>query len=130
MSKDCPACGDEAATPAARLSPVRYRIENMDCPTEEALIRDKLRQLPGVTGLEFNLLQRTLTVHHELPVLASLEQALAAIDMHAVPVDTPSTDVETSMRVGNRSNACVYVNGRCSASTRMYLPSGDGVEPK
>ena len=31
-----------------------YRIENMDCPTEEALIRSKLGELPGVVGLDFN----------------------------------------------------------------------------
>ena len=40
---------------------VLYRILNMDCPTEEALIRKKLSSLPGITGLEFNLLQRVLT---------------------------------------------------------------------
>lgn len=43
-----------------------YRIENMDCPTEEALIRSKLAGLPGVIELDFNLMQRTLTVQHEL----------------------------------------------------------------
>ena len=102
MSKDCADCGDTGtvAPPAASLSPVRYRIQNMDCPTEEALIRDKLRQVPGVTGLEFNLLQRTLTVHHELPALVPLEEALTAIGMQPLPVDTASTDIETSMRIG------------------------------
>ena len=36
----------------------------MDCPTEEALIRGKLDGMPAVTGLAFNLMQRTLTVVH------------------------------------------------------------------
>nr|WP_233217030.1 heavy metal translocating P-type ATPase [Trinickia dabaoshanensis] len=36
----------------------------MDCPTEEALIRGKLGDMTGVTGLSFNLMQRTLTVVH------------------------------------------------------------------
>ena len=35
---------------------VQYRIDNMDCPTEERLIRGKLEPLAGVTGLEFNLM--------------------------------------------------------------------------
>ncbi|MHB8893608.1 MAG: cation transporter [Candidatus Geothermincolia bacterium] len=48
---------------------VQYRIDNMDCPTEEALIRSTLEHLDGVTGLEFNLLQRTLTVSHRLDSL-------------------------------------------------------------
>lgn len=62
----------------------RYRIENMDCPTEEALIRDKLGKLSGVTGLTFNLLQRQLTVSYQMRSLEPIEQALAAIGMHAV----------------------------------------------
>ena len=50
------ACGC-AATPIALSEPTVstiglgraiYRIENMDCPTEEALIRDKLSKLSGL----------------------------------------------------------------------------------
>src|SRR5690348_7175160 len=40
------------------------RIMQMDCPTEEALIRGKLDGMECVTGLDFNLMQRTLTVVH------------------------------------------------------------------
>lgn len=61
-----------------------YLIENMDCPTEEALIRGKLGGLPGVVGLDFNLMQRTLTVRHNLPSLAPVEQALSDVGMRAV----------------------------------------------
>lgn len=64
-----------------------YRIENMDCPTEEALIRSKLGELPGVVGLDFNLMQRTLAIRHELPSLAPVEQALRAIGMQAERMD-------------------------------------------
>ncbi len=60
-----------------------YRIENMDCPTEEALIRDKLGKLAGITGLDFNLMQRTLAVNHNLPSLQPVEAALAGIGMKA-----------------------------------------------
>lgn len=60
-----------------------YRIENMDCPTEEALIRDRLGKLAGVTGLNFNLMQRTLAVSHNLASLQPVEAALADIGMKA-----------------------------------------------
>lgn len=40
------------------------RIMQMDCPTEEALIRGKLDGMAEVTGLDFNLMQRTLKVVH------------------------------------------------------------------
>ncbi|VVE10292.1 heavy metal translocating P-type ATPase [Pandoraea anhela] len=40
----------------------RFRIDQMDCPTEERLIRDQLERQPGIDALYFNLLKRELTV--------------------------------------------------------------------
>ena len=106
MSNTCNSCGcteslASTTTPASGtvLSAVRYRIQNMDCPTEEALIRDKLGQVPGVTDLQFNLVQRTLTVHHDLPELTPVEAALAAIGMQATPLDTVSSEIDTQLRI-------------------------------
>ena len=65
----------------------QLHIENMDCPTEEALIRSKLKGFPGVTGLEFNLLQRNLTISHTLPSLDSVVVALKAIGMQVEAVE-------------------------------------------
>ena len=76
-----------------------YRIENMDCPTEEALIRSKLAGLAGVVGLEFNLMQRTLAVRHELPSLSPVEQALKAIGMQAVRMDQASAEQTTKLSI-------------------------------
>lgn len=58
-----------------------YRIANMDCPMEEALIRKKLSGIAGITGLKFNLMQRVLTVDHNLPSTKIIESALKSIDM-------------------------------------------------
>lgn len=49
-------------TPDANAPQARFRIDQMDCPTEERLIRDQLERRPGVDGLYFNLLKRELTV--------------------------------------------------------------------
>ncbi|WP_457978551.1 heavy metal translocating P-type ATPase [Ectopseudomonas composti] len=57
----------------------RIRIEQMDCPTEERLIRDALGRLPGVAALQFNLLQRVLTVSHDEGVLAQVLPAISAL---------------------------------------------------
>jgi len=76
-----------------------YRIENMDCPTEETLIRSKLAGLAGVAGLEFNLMQRTLAVRHELPSLSPVEQALKAIGMQAVRMDQASAEQTTKLSI-------------------------------
>jgi Cd2+/Zn2+-exporting ATPase len=49
---------------AADASHTAIRILQMDCPTEETLIRNKLQDMPAVLGMEFNLMQRVLTVAH------------------------------------------------------------------
>eukprot|EP01133_Synstelium_polycarpum_P022270 gene22270-26714_t len=91
------ACSSTPAAPAAPVLPskaiagaqtVQYRIVNMDCPTEERLIRNKLANMAGVVGLDFNLMNRVLDVHHTLPSLATVEAALHGIGMQAVPMET------------------------------------------
>ncbi|WP_453912139.1 cation transporter [Vogesella fluminis] len=52
------------------------RIMQMDCPTEEVLIRKKLGGMDTVKSLEFNLMQRVLTVVH---TPGSLESVLEAV---------------------------------------------------
>jgi Cd2+/Zn2+-exporting ATPase len=59
----------------------RYRIDNMDCPIEEQLIRKKLEQTQGVVGLDFNLLDRELTVYHHLADQQAIVSALVKLDM-------------------------------------------------
>ena len=54
----------------------RVRIEQMDCPTEERLISDKLARQPGIEALQFNLMQRVLTIRHHPD---ALKPALLAI---------------------------------------------------
>lgn len=63
-----------------------YRIANMDCPTEEILIRKKLDGLAGIIKMEFNLIQRILTIYHNLPSTESIEMALTSIDMKPEPI--------------------------------------------
>ncbi|MDR3399119.1 MAG: heavy metal translocating P-type ATPase [Pandoraea sp.] len=48
--------------PSTGAPQTRFRIDQMDCPTEERLIRDQLERRPGVDALYFNLLKRELTV--------------------------------------------------------------------
>ena len=45
---------------------VRYLLDNMDCPTEERLIRAYLEPMSEVVRLEFDLTARVLTVYHRL----------------------------------------------------------------
>ncbi len=56
------------------------RIMQMDCPTEEALIRKKLGRMPYVRSLDFNLMQRVLTVVHTPEALGSILASLRSLD--------------------------------------------------
>ena len=65
-------------------STLTLKIEEMDCPTEESLIRQKLEGLQGVESLDFNLIQRKLTVRHHLQDPESIIVAVAALGMKPV----------------------------------------------
>ncbi|MES2025792.1 MAG: heavy metal translocating P-type ATPase [Pseudomonadota bacterium] len=68
-------------------------IQKMDCPTEEKLIRDRFNKMDGIVGMQFNLMQRELTVHHNLPSVASIVTALKKLDLDPV-VKSDSQNLE------------------------------------
>jgi Cd2+/Zn2+-exporting ATPase len=70
----------------AGASTAAWRIDAMDCPTEETLIRNKLGGMAGVAALEFNLIQRVLTVHHTLPSPEPVARAIESLGMQPVPL--------------------------------------------
>lgn len=71
----------------------RLRIGQMDCPTEETLIRKKLDGVDGVHALDFNLMQRILTVVHADGALDRITAAIKSLGMTPEPLadDTPRT---------------------------------------
>ncbi|WP_434675717.1 heavy metal translocating P-type ATPase [Pseudomonas sp. D3-10] len=68
-------------TDGARLS--SFRIQAMDCPTEQTLIQNKLGKLEGVQQLEFNLINRVLGVTHDLPSDTPIIKAIESLGMQA-----------------------------------------------
>jgi Cd2+/Zn2+-exporting ATPase len=75
-----------APTAGARLS--NFRIEAMDCPTEQTLIQNKLGKLAGVQQLEFNLINRVLGVTHDLPSTEPIIAAIKSLGMVADPIES------------------------------------------
>ncbi len=55
------------------------RIMQMDCPTEEKMIRHKLKNVEGIYDLEFKLLSRVLSVTHEPEVLDQILQRIKSL---------------------------------------------------
>jgi len=74
-----------ASIPAGYML-TRLRIAQMDCPTEEALIRKKLGGMAAVRALEFNLMQRVLTVVHRHDALTAVKAAINDLGMTTEPM--------------------------------------------
>src|SRR4051794_616735 len=88
----------EPAVSSVRLmapGSTRIRIEQMDCPTEERLIRDALMGVPGVDELQFNLLQRVLSISHEE---GALERVIPVIEKLGF---TPVVESEATRRAAS-----------------------------
>jgi Cd2+/Zn2+-exporting ATPase len=75
------------------------RIAKMDCPTEEGLIRGKLEGMPGIHGLSFNLMQRTLALDHDAGTLPAALSALQALGFEVEVASPASAMVKTALRI-------------------------------
>jgi Cd2+/Zn2+-exporting ATPase len=71
-----------------------YRINKMDCPTEEQIIRNRLRSVRGIEGMDFDLMSRKLTVDHRLDDPRDIQTALESVGMDPVLVGIGSTEPE------------------------------------
>ena len=76
-----------ADTASGELRWTSLRIEAMDCPTEERLLRDALARVSAVEDLDFNLMQRLLRVQHRFDSIEPLQKLVASLGMQAEPVD-------------------------------------------
>ena len=100
---------DTAPPPGTRG--VRFRIDKMDCPTEERLIRNRLEPMPDVARLDFNLLARELTVHHRLADTGVLETALLELGMAPVVLDASQAPRPLPPALPARAKALLVVSG-------------------
>lgn len=79
------------------LATARFRVPDMDCPTEEQLIRNRLRTMDGIERLDFDLLQRQLTVTHHLPSAAPIQAAIKSVGLSVEDLDDlPDAAVDSS----------------------------------
>lgn len=71
-----------------------FIITEMDCPTEEQLIRSKLATLADISAVEFNLMRRQLTVTHAQQAFDSIVRALQSIGFNPERQDKPHSTVQ------------------------------------
>ncbi|BAU76258.1 heavy metal translocating P-type ATPase [Metapseudomonas furukawaii] len=81
--------GPDAIAAATLVTDARWsqlRIDAMDCPTEERLIRNALGKVPAIEALEFNLMQRLLRVRHRFEDVEPLQRLIEGLGMQAIPL--------------------------------------------
>lgn len=79
-----------------------FRIEAMDCPTEQTLIQNKLGKMKGIQKLEFNLINRVLGVWHELPSTDPIREAIATLGMQADLIEEGADKETASLPPANK----------------------------
>jgi len=72
------------------MKQIQFYLAQMDCPTEERLIRNRFRSMEGIERLDFNLMERELTVTHTLDDERCLLTALEKLGMEP-RVKTPDS---------------------------------------
>lgn len=82
-----------------------FFIQKMDCPTEEKLIRERLSNMDGIAAMQFNLIQRELTVQHRLPSVEPIVTTLAALDM--LP-KVKSDTLDATVGIGDDEHSASY----------------------
>ncbi len=71
-----------------------FYVADLCCPTEEGIIRNRLKSIDGITTMDFNVMQRQLTITHRLPDETPLIVALDSLGMGA-RLKTAAPDAET-----------------------------------
>ena len=75
-----------ASTPAPKSASHTFRIATMDCASEESEIRRSLDPLPGIRGLGFVLIERTLRIDADAEALPDALAALRSAGFDPQPV--------------------------------------------
>ena len=90
-----------------------FYVAKMDCPTEEQLIRNRLKSISGIDLLNFDLMSRVLTVSHQLDDDQSILSALESLGLGAQRKDgAPSAEaVATDHHHEDASTATKFLMG-------------------
>lgn len=76
-----------------KLRKTTFKVKNMDCPSEENIIRMKLAELgAAVSAIDFDLRHRTLVVTHQLSALDALKATMDGLSLGASMISTADAD--------------------------------------
>ena len=93
-----PSMATPFAGPSTGVGVVTYRVEELDCASEENDLRAVLTPLPGVRSLEFDLVGRRVRVRHELASPEPIEAAIRELGMRpSVVVEAEGAELSRSL---------------------------------
>ncbi|MEO5340923.1 MAG: cadmium-translocating P-type ATPase [Magnetococcus sp. MYC-9] len=105
-----------------------FRIDKMDCPVEEQLIRKRLSHATGVLQLDFNLMQNRLIVWHQGSSRQQIEAELQAIGLPAAPEqnedDPDSLSVQRAPSISLQNWILIGISGLTALGAEALTWSG------
>ncbi|MDB5766029.1 MAG: cadA [Collimonas fungivorans] len=107
-----------------------FLIQKMDCPTEEKLIRDRFKNMAGIEAMQFNLIQRELTVQHRLASVDAIVAALKTLDLEpALKSDTLTGAVDLTagdgaFKISRRKWLLMALSGMTAVGAEVVVWSG------
>jgi Zn2+/Cd2+-exporting ATPase len=101
-----------------------FRVEELDCATEEGELRTMLAGLPGVRTLEFDLVARRVSVRHDLDTNAPIEAAIRAAGMRPKLVVPVVTGVGTPTVLPRRTVMVMALAGVFAIGSEVAVIAG------
>jgi len=111
--------------PSSGVGVVTYRVEELDCATEENDLRAVLTPLTGVRSLLFDLVGRRVRVRHDLTSPAPIEAAIRELGMRpTVVVGAEGASLDRSL--SRRSIIVTVVAGLFAVGSEVAVILGAG----
>ena len=102
-----------------------FRVEELDCATEENDLRRVLTPLPGVRWLEFDLVARRVRVTHDMGSATPIEAAIRAMGMRPRLIEEPSSGAHLERPgLGRRTLAVTGVAGVLAVGSEVVVIAG------
>ncbi len=106
------------------MTKTTFHIEKMDCPEEMNFIKKRLQSMPEIQQLDFNLIQRELTITHEFSDLSHIQTAIKSLGIESqIKQDnlaTPSTKILPSA-VSKRDWIIIAISGVLAISAEVIV---------
>jgi Zn2+/Cd2+-exporting ATPase len=101
-----------------------FRVEELDCATEENELREVLLPVDGIRSLEFDLVARHVTVRHSLATTEPILAAIRAAGMRPKQLIPTASSTLPSRSLSNKTIAVVLVSGLLAVGSELLVIAG------